>query len=89
MTGLAIQYTGWTMRATTQGLMLFCSYRRALASNELGEHERAGRQYRDGNLFADSRLTDVRENCVVNALRLSLIVPRGGYLGAALEETTV
>ena len=61
----------------------------ALASNELGEHERAGREYRQGNEFAKSHLIGRKEDCEIDALRLALTIPNVGHLAAALEEITV
>ncbi len=61
----------------------------ALASNELGEHERAGEEYRQGNKFAETHCTGVKEDREIDALRLALTVPNDGHLAAALEEITV
>ncbi len=61
----------------------------ALVSNELGEHERAGREYRQGNLIAEKNFIGVKEDREIDALRLALTVPNGEHLAAALEEITV
>lgn len=51
-------------------------FRKALAGNRLGEHERAWREYWVGKESADPHLIGAWKDCEMEALRPRLRVPR-------------
>ena len=63
-------------------------YRKAFASHQLGEHDRARREYREGKKFTDLHFTVAWEDGEMKNLRLAFECRRGGYFERVLAEMT-
>lgn len=65
-------------------------FRKAFASNRLGEHDRARREYREGKKFADLHFTVAWEDGEMKNVRLAFECRRGAhYFERVLAEMTV